>query len=154
MNSLEPELDDWQFCFTVTLNCSLMLLRLCGVLSKCVLSVLSEMLIFFPYLELNSASASQIAWLGLFFLTPMPRGNKMVSLGIRTPRQSVELHQTGTFRTLYWLSYSAAAIISEVLVLLSFAFIIESVLFVSSHDHVVLTKSLRNTAAWREERNH
>ena len=37
-----------------------------------------------------------------YFFTPMPRR-------VSNPRQSVELHQTGTFRTLYRLSYSAAA---------------------------------------------
>ena len=41
-----------------------------------------------------------------FFPTTLYRGAGRDSI----PRQSVELHQTGTFRTLYRLSYSAAAI--------------------------------------------
>ena len=53
-----------------------------------------------------------MAWLGLF-LTPMPRREERMMTAFSgfepTSVQSVELHQTGTMWTLYWLCYSAAA---------------------------------------------
>ena len=70
---------------------------------------MNRLFCYFP----NSALLNlllQMTLLG-FFLTPMPWRNKRKDGPSRdsNPRQSVELHQTGTFRTLYQLSYSAAA---------------------------------------------
>ena len=63
---------------------------------------------YFPNSALVSATDSSAR---IFSLTPMQRGNKKKDGLSRdsNPRQSVELHQTGTFRMLYRLSYIAAA---------------------------------------------
>ena len=64
---------------------------------------------FFLYVLLSQSARldllQQMTLLG-FFPTTLYRGAGRDSI----PRQSVDLHQTGTFRTLYRLSYSAAAI--------------------------------------------
>ena len=68
--------------------------------------------IFSPNRIHNSAIFTQMAWLGIFLSSTIVP-NSYAATGIRTQVSTVVLHQTGTFRKLYQLSYKAAAVLSN-----------------------------------------